>query len=120
MNWLFLSVAALGIAAVALLRHKPWLERILGSAAEAGAGEPVLRKRTPLDRMIEALKHAKDPLERHRLLGAIVEASHRLRADAAMNKLFLRFAGMHVKELPKVVAALKADGGGRLPAVPTI
>jgi hypothetical protein len=36
-----------------------------------------------------------------------------------MNKLFLRFAGMHVKELPKVVAALKADGGGRPPAVPT-
>ena len=57
-------------------------------------------------------------MERHRLLGEIVEASHRQRADTAVNKLFLRFAGMHVKELPKMAAALKTAGGGRLPAVP--
>ena len=119
MNWLFLSVAALGIAAVALRRYKPWLEQILRPEAEAGAREPTLRKVTPLDRMIDALRHEKDPLERHRLLGEIVEASHRQRADTAVNKLFLRFAGMHVKELPKMAAALKAAGGGRLPAVPT-
>ncbi|MDO8944875.1 MAG: hypothetical protein Q7U75_16965, partial [Desulfobacterales bacterium] len=77
------------------------------------------RKVTPLDRMIDALRHEKNPMERHRLLGEIVEASHRQRADTAMNKLFLRFAGMHVKELPKMAAALKAAGGGRRPAVPT-
>jgi hypothetical protein len=35
-----------------------------------------------------------------------------------MNKLFLRFAGMHVKELPKMAAALKTAGGGRRPVVP--
>jgi imidazolonepropionase-like amidohydrolase len=68
--------------------------------------------------MIDALRREKDPMERHRLLGEIVEASHRQRADAAMNKLFLRFAGMHVKELPKMAAALRAAGGGRRPAVP--
>ena len=118
MNWLFLSVAALGIAAVALRRYKPWLEQILRPAAEAGAREPTLRKVTPLDRMIDSLRHEKDPLKRHRLLGEIVEASHRQRADTAMKKLFLRFAGMHVKELPKMAAALKAAGGGRLPVVP--
>jgi hypothetical protein len=119
MNWLFLSVAALGIAAVALHRYKPWLEQILRPAAEAGAREPTLRKATPLDRMIDALQHEKDPLERHRLLGEIVEASHRQRADTAVNKVFLRFAGMHLKELPKMAAAMKAAGGGRLPPVPT-
>ena len=118
MNWLLLSVVALGIAAVALRRYKPWLEQILRPAAEAGAREPTLRKVTPLDRMIDALRHEKDPMERHRLLGEIVEASHRQRADTAMKKLFLRFAGMHVKELPKMAAALKAAGGGRLPVVP--
>lgn len=118
MNWLFLSVAALGIAAVAFRRYKPWLEQILRPEAEAGAREPTLRKATPLDRMIDALRHEKDPLERHRLLGKIVEACHRQRADTAVNKLFLRFAGMHVKELPKVVAALKTAGGGRRPVVP--
>lgn len=119
MNWLFLSVAALGIAAVALLRHTPWLEQLLGSAAESGAPEPTLRKSTPLDRMIAALKHETDPLERHRLLSRIVDESYRRRTDTAMNKLFLRFAGMHVQELPKMAAALKAAGGCRLPAVPT-
>jgi len=118
MNWLFLSIAALGIAVVALRRHKPWLEQILRPRAGAGAPEPTLRKVTPFDRMIDALRHEKDPLERHRLLGAIVEASHRQCADSAMNKLFLRFAGMHVQELPKMAAALKAASGGQLPAVP--
>jgi hypothetical protein len=119
MNWLLLSVAALGIAAVALRRYKPWLEQILRPETKAGAHEPTLRKITPLDRMIDALRHEKNPLERHRLLGEIVEASHRQRAATAMNKLFLRFAAMHVKELPKMSAALKADSGGRRPAVPT-
>jgi len=119
MNWLFLSVAAFGIAAVALRRYKPWLEQILRPKSEAGEREPTLRKATPLDRMIDALRREKDPMERHRLLGEIVEASHRQRADAAVNKLFLRFAVMHVKELPKMSEALKADSGGRRPAVPT-
>ena len=117
MNWLLLSVAALGIAAVALRRYTPWLEQILRPAAEAGAREPTLRKVTPLDRMIDSLRHEKDPLKRHRLLGEIVEASHRQRADAAVNKLFLRFAGMHVKELPKMAEAVKAAHGGKLPPV---
>jgi hypothetical protein len=118
MNWLFLSVAALGIATVALHRYKPWLEKTLRPVAEAGAREPTLHKSTPLDRLIDALRHEKDPLERHRLLGRIVEESHRKRADTAMNKLFLRFAGMHVLELPKMAAELKADNEGRLPVVP--
>ena len=118
MNWLLLSVAAFGIAAVALRRYKPWLEQILQPETKAGAHEPTLRKATPLDRMIDALRHEKDPLKRHRLLGEIVEASHRQRADTAMKKLFLRFAGMHVKELPKMAAALKVAGGDRLPVVP--
>jgi hypothetical protein len=118
MNWLLLSVAAFGIAAVALRRYKPWLEQILRPKSEAGEREPTLRKVTPLDRMIDLLRREKDPMERHRLLGEIVEASHRQRADAAVNKLFLRFAGMQVKELPKMAAALRAAGGGRLPAVP--
>jgi hypothetical protein len=118
MNWLFLSVAALGIAALALRRYKPWLEQILRPAAAAGAPDPTLRKVTPLDRMIDSLRHEKDLIERHRLLGKIVEASYRQRADTAMNKLFLRFAGMQVKELPKMAAALKTAGGGRLPPVP--
>lgn len=112
-------MVALGIAAVALRRYKPWLDQILRPELEAGAREPALRKVSPLDRMIDALRHEKDPLERHRLLGQIVEQSHRQRADSAMNKLFLRIAGMHVQELPKMAAALKAASGGKLPAVPT-
>jgi hypothetical protein len=119
MNWMLLSLAALGIAAVAWRRYTPWLEQFLRPAAEAGGREPTLRKATALDRMIGTLKHEKDPLERHRLLGEIVEASHRQRADTAMNKLFLRFADLHVKELPQMAASLKAASGGRLPAVPT-
>lgn len=119
MNWLLLSVAVLGIAAVAARRCAPWLEQILRPEEAAGARKPTLRKVTPLDRMIDALRHEKDPLERHRLLGEIVEASHRQRADTAVNKLFLRFAGMHVRELPKMAADLKPAAGGRQPAVPT-
>jgi hypothetical protein len=118
MNWLLLSVAALGIAVVTLRRYTPWLEQILRPAAEADASEPTLRKVTPLDRRIDSLRHERDPLKRHRLLGEIVEASHRQRADTAMKKLFLRFAGTHVKELPNMAVALKAAGGGRLPVVP--
>jgi hypothetical protein len=117
MSWLFFSVAALGIAAVALHRYKPWLEQILRPAAVAGACEPTLRKATAVDRMIDALRHEKNPLERHRLLGEIVVESHRQRADTAMNKLFLRFAAMHVKELPKMAEVLRTNGGF-LPVVP--
>ena len=92
--------------------------QILRSGSDAGVRVPTLRKVTPLDRMIDALRHEKNPLERHRLLGEIVEESYRQRAAAAMNKVFLRYAGMHVKELPKMAAALKAADGGRLAAVP--
>jgi hypothetical protein len=119
MNWLLLSVAVLGIAAVALRRYKPRLEQLLTPLMQAGAPEPALRKITLFDRMIDELKHEKDPLERHRLLSRIVAESYRQRADTAMNKLFLRFAGMHVKELPQMAAALKAASGGQLPAVAT-
>ena len=118
MNWLFFSVAALGIAAVVLRRYMPWIEQALKPEVEAGPRRPVLRKVTPLDRMIEALRHEKDPLERHHLLEEIVEESYRQRAAAAMNKVFLRFAGLHVKELPKMAEALKAAHGGKLPPVP--
>jgi hypothetical protein len=117
MHWLLFSVAALGIAAVALRRYAPWLEQILKPAAEAGPPRPVFRKLTALDRMIDDLRLAKDPLERHRLLETIVAESHRQRSDTAMNKVFLRFAGMHVKELPKMVEALKRAHGGALPQV---
>jgi hypothetical protein len=117
MNWLFLSVAALGIAAVALSRYRPWLEDALRPAAKSKDSAPSLRQTTLLDRMIAEVKRERDPLERHRLLTAIVEESHRRRADPAMKKLFLRFAGMHVRELPKMAAALKADGKGRLAEV---
>jgi hypothetical protein len=120
MNWLFLSAAALGAAAAALLRHTSWLEHLLGPAAEPGVPAPTLRKSTPLDRMIAALKHEPDPLERHRLLSRIVDESHRRRSETAMKKLFLRFAAMHVQELPKMAAGLKAAGGGRRPVVPTL
>lgn len=119
MNWLILSVAALGIAAVAVRRYTPWLEQILRPKAEAGPQRPALRKVTALDRMIESLRHAKDPLERHRLLEAIVVESHRQRSDPAMKKVFLRFSGMHIKELLKIAQALKAAHGGKMPAIPT-
>ena len=118
MNWLFLSVAAIGIAALALRRYTPWLEQILTPGAPASPGPPVIREATALDHMIEALRHERDPLERHRLLGAIVDESHRQRSDVAMKKVFLRFAGMHVTELPQMAAVLKAAHGGKLPAVP--
>jgi hypothetical protein len=67
--------------------------------------------------MIDDLRRERDPLGRHRLLEAIVEESHRRRSDPAMNKLFQRFARMHVDELPRMAEALKAASGGRLPAV---
>jgi hypothetical protein len=118
MNWLLFSVVALGVAAVALRRYTPWLGQLLRPMTETGSHEPTLRKASALDRMIAALRREKDPLERHRLLGEIVDACHRQRTDAAMNKLFLRFAGMHVQELPKMAAALKAASDGRLPLVP--
>jgi hypothetical protein len=119
MNWLFLSVAAIGIAALAWRRYTPWLEQILTPAAPASPRPPVIREATALDHMIEALRQEKDPLERHRLLGAIVDESHRQRSDVAMKKVFLRFARMHVTELPQMAAALQAAHGGKLPAVAT-
>jgi len=116
MNWLLLSAAALGIAVVALRRNSSWLKGILQPEASA-ALRPLLRRPTSLDRMIDDLRHERDPLGRHRLLEAIVEESHRRRSDPAMNKLFQRFARMHVDELPRMAEALKAAHGGRLPAV---
>jgi hypothetical protein len=119
MNWWLLSVAVIGIGAVAARRHAPWLEQMLRAKLGPSPPPPALREATALDHMIEALRIEKDPLERHRLLGAIVEESHRQRADAPMKKVFLRFAGMHVEELPQMAAALQAAHGGRRPAVPT-
>jgi hypothetical protein len=117
MNWWLISIAAAGIAAVALRRYRPWLEQMLKPASEAAPRQPALRKVTALDRLIDALRHERDPLERHRLLGEIVDESYRQRTNAAMNKVFLRFAGMHVKELPKMAEAVKAAHGGKLPPV---
>lgn len=119
MNWWLLSVAVIAIGALAARRYAPWLEQIFRAKLEPSPPPPMLREATALDHMIEALRIEKDPLERHRLLGAIVDESHRQRADAPMKKLFLRFAGMHVEELPQMAAALKAAHGGRRPAVPT-
>jgi hypothetical protein len=118
MNWLLLSAAVIGIGAVAARRYAPWLEQMLRAKLESSPRRPVLREVTALDHMIETLRREKDPLERHRLLSRIVEESYRQRTDAAMKKLFLRFAGMHLKELPQMAAALKAALGGKLPAVP--
>jgi hypothetical protein len=118
MNWLFLSVAALGIVAVALRRFKPNLEELLRSLTKSDAPEPTLRKITPLDRLIDALKQEQDPLERHRLLSRIVEEGYRQRSDPAIAKLFMRFAGMQVQELPQMAEALKAAHDGKLPDVP--
>ncbi len=118
MNWLLLSAAALGLACVALRRYTPWLGHLLKPGLDAARQRLVLRKPTTLDRLIEDLRQEKDALERHRLLGAIVDESHRQRSDAAVNKVFLRFAGMHVKELPKMAEALKKAHGGKLPPVP--
>lgn len=116
MNWLLLSAAALGVAVVALRRNLSWLEGILQPEASALL-RPLLRRPTALDRLIDDLRREKDPLGRHRLLEAIVAESHRRRSDPAMNKLFQRFARMHVNELPKMAEALRAANGGRLPAV---
>jgi len=116
MNWLLLSAAALGVAVVALRRNLSWLEGILQPEASA-ALRPLLRRPTALDRLIDDLRREKDPLGRHRLLEAIVAESHHRRSDPAVNKLFLRFARMHVNELPKMAEALKAAHGGRRPAV---
>jgi hypothetical protein len=118
MNWLLLSLAVIGIGAMAARRYAPWLEQMLASRTEAAPGPPVLRATTELDHLVATLRNETDPLERHRLLRAIVEQSHSQRADAAMKKVFLRFAGMQVEELPQMAAALKAANGGRLPAVP--
>jgi hypothetical protein len=116
MNWLLLSAAALGIAVVALRRNSSRLKGILQPEASP-ALQPLLRRPTALDQMIDDLRRERDPLGRHRLLEAIVEESHRRRSDPATNKLFLRFARMHVSELPKMAEPLKAANGGRLPAV---
>jgi len=116
MNWLLLSAAALGLAVVALRRNPSWLKGLLQPEGSA-ALRPLLRRPTALDRLIDDLRREKDPLGRHRLLEAIVAESHRRRSDPAMNKLFLRFARMHVNELPKMAKAMKAANGGRLPEV---
>lgn len=118
MNWWLLSAAVIGIGAVAVRRYAPWLGVMLRAKLESSPKPPVLREATALDHMIDTLRREKDPLERHRLLGAIVDESYRQRTDAAMKKLFLRFSGMHIKELPQMAAALKAAHGSKLPAVP--
>lgn len=118
MNWLLLSAAALGVACVALRRYSPWLEHLFRPGPQSSPQRPILRKPTAIDRLIDGLRQERDPLERHRLLGAIVEESHRQRSDAAMNKVFVRFARMQLKELPKATEALKAAHGGKLPPVP--
>jgi hypothetical protein len=117
MNWFFMGLAVLGAGALALRRYKPWLEQVFRPLTESGAGELVRRQATPLDRLIDALRHEKDPLTRQRLLGEIVEESWRQRAAPAMNKLFRRFAAKQVQELSETAAVLKAANGGRMPAV---
>lgn len=115
MNWVLLSLVALG-AGVVMHRINPWLVENLGRAAVGTAA--AIRRTTDLDRMIAALHDEEDPLGRHRLLTGIVEASHRQRDSAAMNKVFMRFAELHVNELPGMAPALTAAGAGKLPRVP--
>jgi hypothetical protein len=62
MNWWLISIAAAGIAAVALRRYRPWLEQMLKPASEAAPRQPALRKVTALDRLIDALRHAMCPV----------------------------------------------------------
>jgi hypothetical protein len=115
MNWLMLSVAALGIAALAVHRYRPWLEQLLRPTTAGGASKTALRRVTALDAMIETLRHENDPMKRHRLLREVVDETHRQRSDPAMRKLFLRFATMHVQELPQMAEAFKRSQGGKRP-----
>jgi hypothetical protein len=117
MNWILLSIAALGAGILAVRRYRPWLAGLFEGPHAAVGRKPALRPVTPLDRSIEALRSEYDPVERQKLLGAVIEASYRQRGDAAMNKIFMRFADMQVREFPQAAEALKAAAGGRLPEV---
>jgi hypothetical protein len=115
MQWPFLSIVAAGVAVAACRWLRPYLES-QDRPARPDAG---LREDTALDHTIGALRGERDPLKRQSLLRRIVTESYRQRRSPAMNKVFHRFAAMHVKEAEQGAAALKAAHDGKLPGIPS-
>jgi len=72
-----------------------------------------------LDRMLRALDLQTNPIDRHYLLLGIVKETYRRRSEPAMASECARVAEMHLAEFQALGQALKSDGDGTLPRVPT-
>jgi len=73
-----------------------------------------------IDRMVRALNHETNPVDRHFLLMNLCKQAHMARKrDPAMRDLARRVGFQHVKEFPSLVNPLRREMGGFLPRVPT-
>jgi hypothetical protein len=72
-----------------------------------------------LDQMLRVLNLQTNPIDRHYLLVGIVKETYKRRADAAMARECARVAEIHLAEFQELAQALKGDGDGTLPRVPT-
>lgn len=71
-----------------------------------------------LNRMLKAVEIKTNLIDRHHLLQCIVEATYRQRSKTEMRAKCKEIALIHLKEFPKISAALKEDKGV-LPRVST-
>ena len=69
--------------------------------------------------MLAAIKIESDPDVRHQLLIRIIEKTYKERHQPAMQKIFFRFAAIHLNELPQLLPALTAKSKGHLPNIIT-
>jgi len=72
-----------------------------------------------LNKMLKAVDSKTNPIDRHFLLQAIVDATYKLRKKEKYKMLCTKFAAMHLQELPNIAPALKQDLGGKLPRIST-
>lgn len=114
MDWLIvLSLAVLGLARSRSSPFISFFTRDRKAPAEPSKNSEIL------DDMLTAIKLESDPIARHRLLIRIIEKTYNERHQPAMQKIFFRFAAIHLNELPQILSKLKTDSQGKLPNIST-
>ena len=73
-----------------------------------------------IDRMVRALNHKTNPVDRHFLLMNLCKQAYTARKrDLAMRDLARQVGFRHIKEFPLLAKPLQREMGGFLPRVPT-